>query len=245
MPKCENGKVNEASMTIRTIIAKVLSLPRSIAGTGYSLNHLRFFQDSEIGPIQKDEALFLYAIVKTVDPKTIVEFGFYQGHSAMNFLKAMSFDARLYSYDISEASMKVARKIHDKRFKFIFKSQTEFAPSDVDNRMIDLAFFDAAHDFQLNVATFEKLKGSLSARALIVVHDTGVWYGDLKGLKTPQGHFLNGSASSGYIHQPGERAFVNYIKENWKDFDQIHLHSTSKFRHGMTVLQRNAKPLPL
>ena len=187
----------------------------------------------------------LYALVKTVDPKTIVEFGFFAGHSANNFLKAMASDARLYSYDISEASMKLARKIHDKRFRFIFKSQTEFEPSDVDNRIIDLAFFDAAHDFRLNVATFEKLTGSLGARALIVVHDTGAWYGDLKGLKTPQGHFLNGSASSGYIHQPGERAFVNYIRENMKDFDQIHLHCTSKFRHGMTVLQRNSKPLPL
>ena len=211
----------------------------------YSLRHLSHFKDSDIGPIQRDEALLLYALVKTVDPKTIVEFGFLAGHSAKNFLRAMSSDARLFSYDISEASMKSARKIRDKRFKFIFKSQTEFAPSDVDNRMIDLAFFDAAHDFQLNVETFEKLIGSLSARALIVVHDTGAWYGDFKGLETPQGHFLNESASSGYIHQPGERAFVNYIRENMKDFDQIHLHCTSKFRHGMTVLQRNAKLLPL
>ena len=232
-------------MIIRRFISKLLSLPQYISGTGYSLNHLRYFRDSEIGPIQRDEALLLYAIVKMVDPKTIVEFGFYKGHSAINFLKAMSADAKLYSYDMSDTAKQLSEKIEDSRFKFIFKSQTEFAHSDVDNRMIDLAFFDAAHDFQLNVATFEKLMGSLSARALIVVHDTGAWYGDFKGLKTPQGHFLNGSASSGYIHQPGERAFVNYIRENMKDFDQIHMHSTSKFRHGMTVLQRNAKPLPL
>jgi hypothetical protein len=216
-----------------------------VFGKGDSLRHLRSFSDYALGPIQRDEALLLYALVKTVDPKTIVEFGFFRGHSANNFLRAISSDARLFSYDISEASRKLAMKINDKRFKFIFKSQTEFEPSDVDNRLIDLVFFDAAHDFQLNVATFEKLMGSLSERALMVVHDTGAWYGDLKGLKTPQGHFTNGSASSGYIHQPGERAFVNYLKENTKDFDQIHLHSTSTFRHGLTVLQRNAGPLPL
>jgi len=231
--------------TFRTIIAKVLSLLRNISGTGYSLSHLRFFQDAKIGPIQRDEALLLYAMVKTVDPKTIVELGFYEGHSSINFLKAMSSDARLFSYDITEASRKLAMKIEDKRFKFVFKSQSEFEPSDVDNRLIDLVLFDAAHDFQLNVTTFQKLIGSLMATALIVVHDTGAWYGNLKGLMTPQGHFSNELASSAYIHQPGERAFVNWAKETMKDFNQIHLHSTSKFRHGMTVFQKNDKPLAL
>ncbi len=232
-------------MTIRTIIAKVLALPRNITGTGYSLNHLRFFQDSEIGPIQKDEALLLYAIVKTVGPKTIVEFGFYKGHSAINFLKAMSSDARLYSYDISDAAKKLSRKINDSRFKFTTKSQADFEPQDVDNRLIDLAFFDASHDFNVNVVTFDKIRGYLNERALIIVHDTGTWHGDFKGLLTPKGHFESSAINSGYIHQPGERAFVNYVKENMTDFDQIHLHSTSTFRHGLTVLQRNAGPLPL
>jgi len=220
-------------------------LPFPVFGKGYSLRHLRSFSDYALGPIQRDETLLLFALVKTVDPKTIVEFGFLAGHSAKNFLRAMSSDAKLFSYDVSDASRKLAMKINDKRFKFIFKSQTEFEPSDVDNQLIDLVFFDAAHDFQLNVATFEKLMGSLSERALIVVHDTGAWYGNFKGLETPQGYFLNGSASSAYIHQPGERAFVNQIRENMKDFDQIHLHCTSKFRHGLTMLQRNAGPLPL
>lgn len=78
-----------------------------------------------------------------------------------------------------------------------------------------------------------------------MAHDTGAWYGHLKGLNTAEGHFRNGSANSGYIHQRGERAFVNCVKENMKDFNQIHLHSTSKFRHRMTVLQRNVGRLPL
>ena len=244
---------------LRKTLKKVISLPLSflklvptgslfnvlILGHKYSLSHLNNFEEYAAGPIQRDEALLLFALVKTVDPKTIVEFGFLAGHSAKNFLIAMSSDARLYSYDISEASGKLAMKINDKRFKFILKSQTEFAPSDVDNRMIDLAFFDAAHDFQLNVATFEKLMGSLSERALMVVHDTGAWYGDLKGSRSPEGYFLDRQRGLGYIHRPDERKFVNYIKETMPDFDQIHFHSTSKFRHGLTILQRNTSPLAL
>ncbi|MDG7041492.1 MAG: class I SAM-dependent methyltransferase [Nitrososphaerota archaeon] len=212
-------------------------------GKSYSLNHLGSFDDYAQGPMQRDEALLLYALVKTVDPKTIVEFGFFLGNSAINFLKSMSRDARLYSFDIWDVSKQAATQIKDPRFKFIFKSQTDFEPADIDNNTVNLAFFDAAHDFDLNVTTFAKLKDSLAEKALIVVHDTGAWYVNPKGFKTEEGYFLNGSATT-YIHRPGERKFVNYIKTNG-GFDQIHLHSTSKFRHGLTILQKNAGPLPL
>lgn len=217
----------------------------SVLRTSYSLGHLKHFGEYAAGPIQRDEALLLYALVKTVDPKTIVEFGFFKGHSAINFLKAISSDARLYSYDISDASIQQASRIRDKRFQFIFKSQAEFEPSDIDNRLVDLAFFDASHNFNLNLATFEKLRLVLNEGALIVVHDTGAWHGNLKGFKTPEGYFIGGSTSAGYIHRPDERMFVNYIRETFSDFDQIHLHSISKIRHGLTVLQRNANALSM
>ena len=209
----------------------------------YSLSHLRYFSEYAAGPIQRDEALLLYALVKTVDPKTIVEFGFLAGHSSTNFLKAMSSDARLYSYDIADASMRIARRIRDDRFRFVFKSQADFEYSDVDNRLVDLVFFDGSHDFHLNVVTFEKVGKCLSERALVIVHDTGAWYGDLQGRQTPEGYFAGGSIDAGYIHRPDERKFVNYIRVNMEDFEQIHLHSTSKFRHGLTLLQRNVDTL--
>ena len=244
-------------LTIKTLVKRMISLPRYLIRLGmnnpafdffvlrkkYSLGHLRRFEEYAAGPIQRDEALLLYALVKTVDPKTIVEFGFLAGHSSTNFLRAMSSDARLYSYDIADASMRIARKIRDERFRFIFKSQADFDCSDVDNRLVDLVFFDGSHDFDLNVVTFEKVRKCLSERALVIVHDTGAWYGDLQGRQTPEGYFAGGSIDAGYIHRPDERKFVNYIRVNMEGFDQIHLHSTSKFRHGLTVLQRNVDAL--
>ena len=211
----------------------------------YSLGHLTRFEEYAAGPIQRDEALLLYAIVKTVDPKTIVEFGFLWGHSAINFLGAMSPSARLYSYDVSGASLRIADKLRDSRFRFILKSQVDFELSDVDERLIDLVFFDGSHDFKLNVETFARVKSCLNEKALIVVHDTGAWHGNLKGLQTPEGYFLGGTTGGGYIHRPDERRFVNHIRETTPDFDQIHLHSASRFRHGLTILQRNTNPLPL
>lgn len=227
------------------LVIRSISLDFFVLRKSYSLGHLRHFGEYVIGPIQRDEALFIYALVKTVDPKTIVEFGFYQGHSAVNFLAAMSSSAVLHSYDVSDTSLQIAKGIRDDRFRFIYKSQIDFNPHDIENRLIDLAFFDASHDFDLNITTFNKVIESLSERALIVVHDTGVWHGELKSLRTPAGHFKNGSTSAGYIHQPGERKFVNYIRENMEGFHQIHLHSTTKFRHGLTVIQRNTDSLSL
>lgn len=216
-----------------------------VLGNGYSLTHLRSFETYSLGPVQRNEALFLYSLAKVVNPKTIVEFGFLLGHSAVNFLRAMPSDGRLFSYDISNSAMQYSRRIHDKRFTFVLKSQAEFDSSDIEGRTVDLAFFDAAHDFDLNVVTMTKLVPSLSPQAIVAVHDTGAWHGDLRGWETPEGYFIDGSPSKGYIHRPGERKFVNWVKQNLDNFDQIHLHSTSELRHGLTLLQRNPSALPL
>jgi len=82
-------------------------------------------------------------------------------------------------------------RIKDRRFKFAYKSQTDFELSDIDKRLVDLAFFDASHDFLLNVTTFEKVKGLLSERALIVIHETGAWHGNLKGFQTTEGYLIS------------------------------------------------------
>jgi hypothetical protein len=221
-----------------------LSISRNRSSSKYLLGHLRYYRGGP-GPVQRDEALLLYSLVRTVDPKTIVEFGFYKGHSAINFLRAMSSESKLYSFDIWDGSVQLARRIHDKRFKFFHKSQADFQWPDIDNLPVDLAFFDAAHDFDLNALTFTRIKPCLSERALIVVHDTGTYHVDFKGWETTVGYFLGSLPNAGYVHQPGERKFVNYIKSDVQGFAQVHLHSVSKLRCGLTLLQRDAGPLPL
>lgn len=207
----------------------------------YDLSHLKDYKELCSGPIQSDEALFLYSLVKVLRPKVIVEFGFYLGHSAINFLRAMPENCKLYSFDHWVKSKQVASQIKDDRFKFIFKNQQDFFSEDIDNNLIDIIFIDASHKCEINIKMFNKIKNSLNENALILIHDTGSWNIDylgeqIKNIPSPGHYFLN---KKEYLHQPDERWFVNYLRRHYPKFNQIHLHSLNTLRHGLTILQRN------
>jgi len=211
---------------------------------GIGMAHLLSYREGDaIGPLQRDEAIALFGIIRTLRPKTVVEFGFFHGHSAFNFLRAMPEDGRLYSYDIDEDSIRRARRefTFDPRFTFVGKSQTEFDPHDVGNEAIDFVFFDAAHELNLNIETFRRVVDHLAPEAMLVIHDTGLWHRahfaaihDTFVREYPgewQGRDL-------YAHQPGERAFVDWIVAGPHGFAAIHLHSARTLRHGFSLLQR-------
>lgn len=212
------------------------------------LSHISFYTDEiAIGPVQQPEALLLFSIVKTVNPKTIVEFGFYRGHSAFNFLQALAPDAALYSYDISEESKMIALKYFPRvsNFFYINKSQEDFSHSDIHNRTIDLVFFDASHDLESNKKTFIAIKNYLSDEAIICIHDTGLWNKDLftashyKFVKDKGEKFW--ITDKFYAHQNDERKFVNWILDNYPSFQAIHFHSVRSLRHGLSILQAQRK----
>ena len=199
----------------------------------YDLHHLT--QDTQIvyGPIQDDEALFIYSIVKALRPKTVVEFGFSHGVSALNFLKALDPDSRLYSYDITNYNPQ-APAHNDSRFKFYLKSQTEFEHTDID-RLIDIAFFDDGHIFDINTVAFKKIIDKMAPYSLTIVHDTGLHSEKIEAFEPCTCDFLN---YCGGAHQPDERLFINWIKDNYPDWQVINIHSFNVFRHGLTILQR-------
>ena len=196
----------------------------------YNISHLK--QDTQFiyGPIQDDEALLLFGLVKALRPKTVTEFGYSSGVSALNFLKALDEDAKLYSYDINPATPH-----NDQRLKFYKKSQTEFLFSDVDNRTIDLAFFDAGHLFYMNKYAFEQIINFLAPNAVIVVHDTGLHVQKKFSFEMCVCDFEN---YCGSVHQNDERRFINWIITTYPEWEVIHLHSFNIFRHGFTLLQK-------
>ncbi|MEO5712236.1 MAG: class I SAM-dependent methyltransferase [Luteolibacter sp.] len=215
---------------------------------GIGMSHLLSYRENDaIGPLQRDEALALFGIIRTLRPRVVVEFGFFHGHSAFNFLRAMSEDARLFSYDIDADSIKRAaiEFNFDKRFTFIGKSQTEFDPADIGNRQIDFVFFDAAHELELNTETFGRIAGNLSPEATIAVHDTGLWHRkDFAAIHQTFASEMPGIWESAdlYAHQPGERDFIDWIVSEHPAFTAVHFHSTETLRHGFTLLQRR-RPL--
>ena len=139
----------------------------------YDLSHLN--QDTLIvsGPIQDDEALVLYGLIKTIRPKTVIECGMGHGYSTVNILKSIDEDARLFTFDI-EILNNNSPAFNDKRFKFIKKSQSKFEQSDIENKVIDFVYLDNGHYFDVNVEFWKKVIGSMSDYAIMVIHDTGL-----------------------------------------------------------------------
>ena len=215
---------------------------------GMGMSHLLSYRENDaIGPLQRDEAIALFGIIRTLRPKVVVEFGFFHGHSAFNFLQAMPADAGLYSYDIDADSIRRAKTEFnfDRRFTFIGKSQTEFEPEDIGNQEIDFAFFDAAHELNLNIETFNRIVPYLAAEAIVAIHDTGLWHRDhfapIHETFTRE-HPGEWQGKDLYAHQPGERAFIDWIVGQHPGFSAIHFHSTRTLRHGFSLLQRK-RPL--
>jgi predicted O-methyltransferase YrrM len=203
---------------------------------------MELFDELGRGPIQRDEALFLFALVRVLRPRTIVEIGFLRGHSALNFLRALDADARLYSFDIDPKCEERARERFgdDPRLVFRTRSQDALTADDVDGREADLVFLDASHDLALNQRTFERLLPLMSERGILAVHDTGA----VPRAFVPPGHWWL-QTDDGWVDDerevlPDERAFVNWILESQPDFSEIHLHSRRTLRLGLTLVQRSA-----
>lgn len=208
------------------------------------LGHLKSYPEEDaMGPLQRSEALFLYALVRVIRPRLLVEFGFHDGHSAVNFLKAGGPKMFLHSYDISPKAEKIAKSVKKRypNFQFHLKSQVDFSPADVGDRPIDVVFIDASHDLKLNQLTWNALEASLAPNAIVLIHDTGTWSRDQfrpvnKWFEeTKAGYWLTPTE---YVHQADERMFSNWILGLNRGFVAIHLHSLAVLRHGLTILQR-------
>jgi predicted O-methyltransferase YrrM len=209
-----------------------------------NINHLTAFDEEEaIGPVQREEAMFLFSLIRMLRPRILVEFGFARGHSALNFLMAMDYEADLYSYDVDVASASLAEKYASEYsgFHFLHKSQETFSPVDVGGRLIDFVFIDAAHELDLNQKTFTLLLPSLAPNAILAVHDTGTW--NRHHFLSEHFNFANERPNQWlnldeFQHQRAERQFVNWVADAFSDFQVIHLHSLNCVRHGITLLQR-------
>lgn len=178
--------------------------------------------NEKLGPVQNSDIKVLQAIIHATQPKNIIEFGTQNGASTLAMLEVLPEDATLQSYDPYKQ-----HNISHPQFIFQQKSQTE-----VDDTLADLVFFDGSHEIKSNIEAFNKL--NLAENAIIAIHDTGLWkevYESNGGIMTPEG----------YAHQPHEREFVNWIKENHPEYQIINLHTQRAFRHGLTLIQKYRK----
>ena len=196
----------------------------------YDLSHLT--QDDNqivVGPIQDDEALFLYSLIRVKRIKCVLEIGGLNGYSSKNFIKAMEFDNekyKLFTCDINKVP-----KINENHFT-IQKDVNKLDVNDILNSKIELLFLDCHTLTQYNMLKKLFIKGNINENTIIALHDTNLH----------QQKIWDVNGKNDFAHQPVERKIVNLLKNLGYDIFCLHTnidkHSSKfPFRHGLTVCQ--------
>jgi len=203
----------------------------------YDLSHLTQPEHQRvIGPIQDDEALFLYSIIRGNRMKRIFEIGGLSGYSGKNFIQALSYcdDGILYTCDINPVP-----KLSNNH-RLLIKNALNISIDDVDNLPLDLIFFDCHDLVQLDVYKNFINNKIINDNTILALHDTNLHYSPFN----VRGEYIK--QDDGYAHQPVERKMVNYFKDDGYDIFSISTdkskHDTSfPFRHGVTVCKKFKK----
>ena len=197
----------------------------------YSLEHLTQ-NDSQmvVGPIQDDEALFLFALIRGMRLKVIFEIGGLSGYSAANFLKAVGDDGTVITCDVNPVPV-IARN-----HRFIHKNALHLEAADFEDLKIEMVFFDA-HDYNVQMMVFHRLRDLqiIDETTILALHDTNT-----HPFKSVSWAY---ATEQGYVHQVAERAMVNdFVKMGYHAFD-LHTKASKHnenfpMRHGITVLKK-------
>uniref|UniRef100_A0A6C0B140 Methyltransferase n=1 Tax=viral metagenome TaxID=1070528 RepID=A0A6C0B140_9ZZZZ len=200
----------------------------------YDLSHLIQSEDQNvIGPIQDDEALFLYSIVRCCRLERILEIGGLNGYSSKNFLEALSFSKNgvLYTCDLNPVP------ILTENHKVLIKNALDLTIDELDNKPLDLVFFDCHDIIQMEI--YHKLVDNniINDNTVLALHDTNLHYPPFN----TWGVYIEDE--NGYAHQPVERNMVNIFKNLGYDIFSISTDSTKHtpdfpVRHGITVCKK-------
>lgn len=212
----------------------------SVDGNGkYDFSHLVQPANQNVGgPIQDDEALALYALVRTMRLKRVLELGGLSGYSARNFLAALSWDTDTAVYTVD---LEPVERQADNHFT-IRKDAALIEPRDVHDKPLDLVFFDC-HVYDAQMEMFLRLRrhGLVTDDTVIALHDTGLHPRRSAPWSYP---LADTDGQHGWVHQDVERRMVNALRRDF-GYDAICLHTDVRrnderlpFRHGLTVMKK-------
>lgn len=202
----------------------------------YDLSHLtQDPSENVVGPIQDTEALLLYALVRGMRMRRILELGGLNGYSALNFLKALAVpDGKVYTVDVNPVRAQAENHV------VIQKDVSRVMSSDVDHEAVDLVFFDC-HMFDGQLALYRNLStsGVITDDTILALHDTNLHPCNVHG---PGSHAYE-VVPGGWVHAPAERMLVNEFADMGYHAFSMHTrleaHDASMpFRHGLTLMQR-------
>jgi methyltransferase family protein len=196
----------------------------------YNLEHLtQADNQASPGPIQDDEALLFFALIRVTRIKRILEFGAFPGYSARNFLAALNGNGIVYSVDWGVDG--VTPKVADNHF-VIVKNTAEIKAQDfLEPNPMDLVFFDC-HAYEASLCAFQNLRraGIIDDKTIIAFHDTNLWpTKDAPNLLKAEWPDISYEVEGGWVFCPPERQLVNDFKE--MGYDILNL-GTKREVHG-------------
>lgn len=204
----------------------------------YELGHLVQKANQNVGgPIQDDEALLLYALVRVMRLHRVLEVGGLNGYSARNFLAALGDEtnAAVYTCDINPVKSQAANHF------VLTKDCAQLQAAELHGQPLDLIFFDA-HVLKPQLALLDRLQqaGLVTPDTVLALHDT-----NLHPRKTaPWSYPLEEDGKVvGFVHQAVEREMVNQLRERGWDALTLHLSrdrsdARMPIRHGLSLMQR-------
>jgi len=195
----------------------------------YDLSHLTQAPEQHAeGPIQDDEALLLYALVKVMRLRRILEVGGLSGYSALNFLKAIENSGTVYTVDLQPVAPQA------KNHRVITNDAGLLAAKDVDSEPLDLIFFDC-HAYKAQMELYFRLSAQriITPRTVLALHDTNLHPRRFAPWSIP--------VDDGFAHQWVERQMADDFRRLGYDAISFHTELTRHdaslpYRHGLTVL---------
>jgi hypothetical protein len=198
----------------------------------YDLSHLTQPPDQYVcGPIQDDEALLLFALIRVMRIRRVLEIGGLSGYSAANFVRAVGSLGVVYTIDINPVRQVAPNHVP------IVMDATKATPSVFGNEPLDLIFFDC-HVFDAQMTLLSRLAGGgmVADRTVLALHDTNL---HPNNENAPWSYQVEG----GWVHQPVERRMVNELRT--LGYDAIALDTEPRahgpdlpVRHGLTIMKR-------
>lgn len=202
----------------------------------YNTNFLHPYNETTLGPIQGDEALFLYGLCQIVKPQVVLEIGCLIGQSLRVWINAgVPF---IYAVDavISEPVKELQRGQGTNGMLCFEQDMTE--PIDFVRGIPDLVFVDASHRLEDNIAVVKNLLPVLRPGALFIQHDTG--HRKDEHIPTEDRWILSNDKWSeeleAWVLEPDEKTTADWISKN-TNWQRIDLWTTVVPRCGLTVFQ--------
>ena len=196
-----------------------------------------------MGPMQADEMLLLFGLVRSSSVARVLEIGGLQGTSAYNFLQALRCKhggpvaPMVITVDINPVHRWESHLVTHRTLQ---KDATLLTMADIGGEAVDAILLDchafyASQHILLNV--FDR--GLLSANGFLFLHDTG-----LHDYPTPLPKVTWAQLNKqppGWVHQPVERLIAQWVTQQDCAFQRVSAHDDARDvgpRHGLTIMQR-------